>query len=119
MTKSEYLTKIYTSEDQFQAATFQFINHNYPKLRKLIFHVPNESATSNLMRMKLTAMGLTSGIPDIVCICPAFGIELKLPKGIQSDKQKLVEQIWKRAGIPYFLCHNSSEVVFCIENVLI
>ncbi len=111
MTKDQYLSKIYANEDQFQVATFAFINHNYPKTRKLCFHVANESATSDRMRMALAAKGLVAGIPDIVCVHPLFGMELKTLKGIQSEKQKAVEEKWINAGVPYYLCRSAKEVI--------
>jgi len=118
MTKDQYKSLIFSNENQFQAATFKYINNNYPKTRGLCFHVPNESASSDLMRMKFAAMGVVPGIPDIVCMVPMFGLELKMPKGTQSDKQKRIEEIWSGAGIPYYLCRNAAEVLSVLENVL-
>lgn len=118
MTKPQYKSLIFSNENQFQAATFRYINNNYPKTRGLCFHVPNESASSDLMRMKLAAMGVVPGIPDIVCMAPMFGLELKMPKGTQSDKQKRIEEIWSSVGIPYYLCRNQDEVLSILENIL-
>jgi len=111
MTKEQYLAFIPKNEDQFQAATFRYINHNFPQWRKLVFHVPNESATSDQMRMALKSKGVVPGIPDIVCMNPLWAIELKMPKGTQSDAQKLIEQVWTEHGIPYALCRTTAEVV--------
>ncbi len=111
MTKEQYLSFIPKNEDQFQAATFRYINANYPQWRKLVFHVPNESATSDQMRMVLKSKGVVPGIPDIVCMNPLWAIELKMPKGTQSDAQKLIEQVWTENGIPYALCRTTAEVV--------
>ena len=109
MTKEQYLSFIPKNEDQFQAATFRYINANYPKWRKLVFHVPNESATSDQMRMALKSKGVVPGIPDIVCMNPLWAIELKMPKGTQSDAQKLIEQVWTEHGIPYALCRTTAD----------
>jgi hypothetical protein len=119
MTKEQYKSIIFSNENQFQAATFRYINNNYPKTRGLCFHVPNESASSDIMRMKLSAMGVVSGIPDIVFVSPVFGLELKMPKGKQSDKQKHIQNVWESNGIPYYLCRNAEEVLSILENVLI
>ncbi len=110
MTKEQYLTSVYHNEDQFQAATFQYINAAYPRLRKLVFHVPNESATNDVIRIQLKSKGVVPGIPDIVCVCPLFGLELKMPKGTQSDAQKLIERVWSENGITYALCRSAEEV---------
>ena len=111
MTKEQYLSFIPKNEDQFQAATFRYINAAYPQWRKLVFHVPNESATSDQMRMVLKSKGVVPGIPDLICIDPIWAIELKMPKGTQSEPQKLIEQVWTEHGIPYTLCRTTAEVV--------
>lgn len=118
MTKQDYLALIFANEDQFQAATYRYINNNYPQLRGFLFHVPNESATSDRMRMKLAAMGVVPGMPDIVCVSPLFAIELKFGKNTQSDKQKRIEQLWKSANIPFAVCYSAEEVCLFIEMLL-
>lgn len=110
MTKEQYLAFIPKNEDQFQSATFRYINHNYPQWRKLVFHVPNESATSDQMRMALKSKGVVPGIPDIVCMVPLWAIELKMPKGTQSDAQKLIQRVWSENGVTYALCRSAEEV---------
>jgi hypothetical protein len=110
MTREQYLTNVYHNEDQFQAATFQYINSAYPALRKLVFHIPNESATNDVIRMQLKSKGVVPGIPDIICVCPLFGLELKMPKGTQSEHQKLIERVWTKNGITYALCRSAEEV---------
>lgn len=116
MTKEQYLAFIPKNEDQFQAATFRYINHNYPQWRKLVFHVPNESATSDQMRMALKSKGVVPGIPDIICMSPLWAIELKMPKGVHSEAQQLIQRIWSEHGIPYFLCRNAAEVLTALSH---
>lgn len=118
MTKDTYLTTIYANEDQFQAATFAYINHNYPKLRKLIFHVPNGGMRSQREAMKFKSMGILPGCPDLVCVSPLFGLELKIPNGVQSPNQKIVESIWTNAGVPYFIAYGPQEVINHLSNIL-
>ena len=118
MTKTQYKSLIFSNENQFQSATFRYINNNYPKTRGLCFHVANESSTSDLMRIKLKSMGVVAGIPDIVCISPAMGLELKMPNGKQSDKQKHIQKVWSDANIPFAICYNAAEVCLFLESVL-
>lgn len=117
MLKEVYLTTPYANEDQFQAATFEYINHNYPSLRKLIFHVPNGGMRSQREAMKFKAMGLLPGCPDLVCVCPLFGLELKMPNGVQSATQKQVEQIWTGAGVPYFIAYGPQQVIDTLNHL--
>jgi hypothetical protein len=118
MTKTQYISLIFANESQFQAATFRYINNNYAKTRGLCFHVANESISSDLMRLKLKSMGLVAGIPDIVCIKPAMGLELKMPNGKQSNKQKHIQKVWSDANIPFAVCYNAIEVCLFLESVL-
>ena len=118
MTKEQYLAFIPKNEDQFQAATFRYINANYQKWRKLVFHVPNESATSDQMRMVLKSKGVVPGVPDLICMNPLWAIELKMPKGTQSDAQKLIEQVWTEHGILYALCRTTAEVVEALSKLV-
>jgi len=118
MTKQQFLDLVFTTEDQFQAAAMRYINNNYPQTRKLCFHVPNESASSDLMRMKLAAKGVVPGIPDIVFVSPVFGLELKLPNGTQSPAQKIIQEQWTKAGVPYYICYTQQEFLSILENIL-
>ena len=119
MTKAQYLSKIFTSEDQFQAATHRFINVNYAELRHFYFHVPNESATSDQMRMKLCAMGVLPGVPDIIFLKPyVWCMELKMIKGIVSDRQKALHELWRSIGIKTYVCRSQIEVINVLQEVL-
>jgi hypothetical protein len=118
MTKNDYISKIFANEDQFQAATYLYINNNYPKLRKLIFHVPNEGARSKQEAMKLKSMGVLAGVPDLILLKPLCGIELKMPNGVVSASQKDIHTIWGANGIPVYTCWNAAEVCNVLENIL-
>ncbi len=117
MTKEQFLAYEPKNEDQFQSATFRYINNNYPTWRKLVFHVANESATSDQMRMTLKSKGVVPGIPDIVCVKPLFGLELKMKKGVHSEHQKTIEKVWTENGIPYFLCRNAVDVLDALTTM--
>ncbi len=120
MTKNDFLKAIPQSEDEFQIMSNRYINANYPDLRHFYFHVPNESATSDKMRMKLSAKGVLSGVPDFIFLKPkTWAIELKTPKGSISPKQKSLHDLWEKfAGIETFVCRTPADVVFALDQML-
>lgn len=119
MTKQQFLTTIYANEDQFTAATHKYINHNYPALRGFYFHVANESATSAAMRIKLHSMGVLSGVMDFLFVYPKFwALELKMPNGKLSDKQKKLHDLWVSVGITVETAYNTEQVITAIERSL-
>jgi hypothetical protein len=112
MTKEEYSSIVFKSEDQFTAATHRYINNNYPELRNFYFHVPNESATSAAMRVKLHSLGVLSGVPDFCFIYPfLWFLELKHGNGKLSDKQRALHNLWLSHHIPIHTCYSAKEVV--------
>jgi hypothetical protein len=111
MRKDQYL-KTYTNEASFTIATNRYINANYPHLRKFYFHIPNESATNAIIRIKLFNMGVLPGVPDFIFLKPQMWfMELKMPKGILSFKQKLLHEIWASNGVEIEICRTAEEVV--------
>lgn len=119
MTKQEYITKTFNNEDQFQSATYLYINNNYPALRRLIFHVPNEGARSKAEAMKLKSMGVLAGVPDLILLKPLCGIELKMVNGKISSAQKELHTHWTNNGIPVYVCWNANDVCNLIESLKI
>lgn len=113
MTKQEYITKVFNNEDQFQAATFQYIHNNYPMLRGFLFHVPNGGSRDIREGAKLKAMGVIPGIPDLLCIRPLFALELKMPNGRVSPEQRKIHELW---GIVH-VCWNAEDVCMVIESL--
>ena len=70
---------------------------------------------------QLKRLGLVAGFPDIIVIHPVasagselgawlVGIELKAPKGRQSDEQKAVQRAFEQAGGFYYVCRSVDEV---------
>ena len=120
MTKEQFLTTIYQNEDQFTAATYRYINANYPHLRHFFFHIPNESATNDVIRLKLHAMGVLTGVHDFRFELPSPGwyLELKMPNGTISPKQKALNQLWATKGIIIETAYNAQEVLDILKKRL-
>lgn len=120
MTHHQYTTTTYTSEFQFTAATFRYINANYPQLRHLFFHIPNEQATSDLMRMQQRGMGVLPGVPDFLFVWPTlWGLELKHGNGRLSPKQETLHLLWKEREIPVEVAWTAEEVCLLLNKYVI
>ncbi|MGV7234638.1 MAG: VRR-NUC domain-containing protein [Nitrosomonadaceae bacterium] len=77
------------SEDRLQAECFLWFHNSFPKLRGLLFHVPNGGKRDPREANKFKAMGVVAGIPDLV-FCKngkTYFFELKTDKGKLSDRQ--------------------------------
>lgn len=106
------------NEDQFSAATFQYINNNYPKLRGLFFHVPNGGYRDKNEAAKMKSMGLVPGIHDYICVAPLFGLELKMPNGVLSPNQKTIHKIWTAAGVPHYTAYSPEQVLNILNTII-
>lgn len=117
MTKEKFINTVYGSEDAFTIATHRYINANYPQLRHMYFHVPNESATNKITRIKLWNMGVLAGVPDFIFVFPyLWCMELKLPNGTISPKQRALHELWRSKGITVEVCRTAAEVVQLLNN---
>lgn len=119
MTKEQYLHSVFANEDQFQAATYLYINNNYPNLRRLLFHVPNEGSRNPKEAMKLKSMGVLAGVPDLILLKPLCGIELKMVNGKISPAQKELHEYWTNNGIPVYVCWNANDVCNLLDTLKI
>lgn len=114
---NNYKSLVFKNEADFQIATNRFINANFPELRHFYFHIPNESATSDLMRLKLHSMGILPGVPDFCFLLPhTWFLELKLPNGKLSEKQLSLHSLWKSKNIPVFTAFNQIDVIKILHN---
>lgn len=108
--KKEWLVNNYETEDQFQVATMIMISQQFPQFRDKVWHTKNEvyierrenesqqdyDKRSMIVAGKFKSMGLLAGVMDIFILYNGilYKIELKLPKGKLSDKQKNLIKIW-------------------------
>lgn len=118
LTRARFLALTFQREDRFTASTNMYISHNYPQLNKLYFHIPNESATSDLMRLKLYAMGVLPGVPDFCFMEPyVWYLELKLPGKSLSTSQIQLHKIWGGRRIVIHTAWTPKEVCKLLEEI--
>ena len=86
-------------EHRIQCACVRWFNVQYPKLHGRLFAVPNGGRRDATTAAKLKAEGVVPGVADLVLLISnrdygALLIEMKTPKGRQSDSQKK----WEKAA---------------------
>lgn len=96
------------TEIQLQAAIFQYHWNNFTNERGLLFHV-NNKARNAIEGAKFKAMGVVSGVSDLIYLKPGgvpILIELKIESGGQSDVQKKWQSKVISAGYQYVVCRS-------------
>ncbi len=89
----------------------------YLELRGIFCHsIPNERKSSPQAGARLKRSGRKAGVADLVLWIPhnrgvrICYVEVKTPKGRQSDSQKEFEQNCELAGVPYRLVRSVKDV---------
>lgn len=109
------------NESQIQQQIFLWYNNNFclkkHKPQNVIFSVPNESKNAKEQMYK-KAIGLMSGVSDLIVIREneVLFIEVKTPKGKQSDKQKTFESKVSSLGFRYVVVRSLDEFISFIEK---
>ena len=83
-----------TSENRIQQEIFTYHWNKYPEERGLLFMVHN-AGSSRINGARLKSMGMVKGVSDMIYLKPdgsgPMFIEIKTPKGRQSEAQKTWE----------------------------
>jgi len=77
------------------------------------FAVSNEAhGRSKIQQMQLVTMGLRAGVSDLIVWLGSrtLYIEVKAPKGKQSDRQKKFQKKCEDSGREYFLVYSVDDV---------
>jgi hypothetical protein len=96
-------------EGKLQAEIIQYLQSK----KIYAFSVPNEAkGRSVVAQMQLIAMGLKSGVSDLVVVLPGkvVFIEVKTPDGKQSPQQVKFEQRVKALGHDYHVVRSVDDV---------
>ena len=107
------------SEAAFQQECRIYFHNTYPHLRKLLFHVRNNS-DSKRDGAYWKELGVVPGVSDFLflykgkCHC----IELKTPKGSQSDSQLEWEQIVKSQNIDYYIINSKEKFIDLMKQII-
>ncbi len=104
-------------EHRIQCACVRWFNVQYPKLHGRLFAVPNGGRRDATTAAKLKAEGVVPGVADLVLLISnrdygALLIEMKTPKGRQSDSQKKWEKtVCSNAEYKYVVCRSLDDFI--------
>lgn len=136
MTYEEYLQEIQKAvhptpqhrshrdeEHKLQCACVRWFHLQYPAWRGLLFAVPNGGRRDGITGKKLKDEGVVPGVSDLLLLYPsgkyhALCVEMKTPKGRQSEVQKAWQRAVERAGYKYALCRSLDDFITTIEKYL-
>lgn len=96
------------TEEQLQAACFQWFDRTYPALRGSLFAVPNGGERTVRGAMALKATGVVAGVSDLILVLigRVVFIELKFEKGRQSDAQVRFQAMVEKRGHKYYVVNS-------------
>jgi hypothetical protein len=89
-------------EDDLQAACITWFDLQYPKIKNLLFHVPNGGNRNIIEAARLKKQGVRAGVSDLILLIPkgqfhGMIIEMKSEKGktsiLQDEWLKLVDNM--------------------------
>jgi hypothetical protein len=107
------------TEDQLQAACYQWLHNNHPQLRGLFFSVPNGSTRDIREAVKLKATGLVPGEPDCILVWPVVtGFEFKTTAGMISPAQVKVHSQWAAVGLVVYVVRSPEQFHTIIKTLL-
>lgn len=104
------------SESSLQKMCVNWFHIAHPKW--FIFSVPNEGKRTKANAAVMKAMGLKSGVADLVVMKPnkIIFIELKTPSGRQSPKQKEFEKVCETLGFQYKIAKSFFEFKKVVDD---
>ena len=111
------------SERQIQIQCVSWFRMRYPEASRVFFAVPNGGARNAWTAKNLRDEGALSGAPDLVLLVPRHGyaslcIEMKKPKGRQSESQIAFQEAAKEFKNKYVVCYSFEEFQRVCEDYL-
>lgn len=110
-------------EHKIQCACVRCFRLKYPKLRNVLFAIPNGGRRDAVTGAKLKEEGATSGVSDLILLRSnrfygALAIEMKKPGGYQSSAQKEWQKEVEAMGNKYVVCRSIDEFMKVVTDYL-
>lgn len=111
-------------EHLLQVACVKWFRYAHREMAHQLFAVPNGGWRYAVVASKLKAEGVLAGVSDLILLhrnsqYGALLIEMKTPKGRQSDTQKEWQRRIVDNGYRYCVCHSLDEFINEIESYLL
>lgn len=102
------------SESQIQHACLKWFRMQYPGLALLMFAVPNGGKRDARTGAQMRYEGAIRGVADLILLVPKKGyaslcIEMKTPKGVQSEHQRTWQRAAEKYHSRYVVCRSLEE----------
>lgn len=115
--------KLTDDEHKIQCACVRWFRLKYPKLKNILFAVPNGGRRDAITGAKLKEEGATSGVSDLILLKSnrfygGLCIEMKKPGGYQSASQKEWQKDAEANGAKYVVCRSLDEFMKVITDYL-
>lgn len=107
------------TELRIQSDCFKWHWNTYPEERKRLFMVHN-SPRNEIDGARMVACGMVAGVADLCYLMQngvAVFIEMKKPKGVQSDVQKEWQLMVESFGFGYYICRSLDEFKELMEKL--
>ena len=93
------------------------------EISHLLFSIPNGGYRSKTIAGIMKAEGVVSGVPDLFLAIPkgqyaGLFIEMKTPKGVVSDNQKMMIEALKKQGYAVEICRTIPDFMETTEKYL-
>lgn len=104
-------------EHRIQTACVRWFRLKYPHLSPRLFAVPNGGRRDGVTGARLKAEGVLAGVADLILLVPNAGyhallIEMKTPKGRQSDSQRAWQQeVCAEGEYKYVVCRSLDDFI--------
>lgn len=102
------------SESQIQHDCLEWFRIQYPMLERMMFAVPNGGRRDKRTAARMRYEGVVRGVADLILLVPKKGfaslcIEMKTPKGTQSEHQITWQREAETYRNKYVVCHSLQE----------
>lgn len=112
------------SESKIQHSCLTWFRHQYPNLALLLFAVPNGGRRDAKTGARMKYEGVLRGVSDLILLIPKKGyaslcIEMKTPKGEQSEEQIKWQREAEKYRNRYVVCHSIEEFMKEVNDYLL
>jgi hypothetical protein len=110
-------------EHQLQCACVQWFKLQFPAMRHNLFAVPNGGRRDRITGARLKAEGVKAGVADLILLrrnsqYGALLIELKTPRGSQSQAQRDWQKAIEKDGYKYVVVRSVQAFIQTINDYL-
>lgn len=112
-----------TEEDRIQASFVRWFHYQHPRLKKMLFAVPNGGARSKATAGILKATGVVAGVADLILLVGnkdynSLCIETKTQKGTQTQNQKAWQKEATQFCNKYVICRTLDDFIREVNSYL-